>query len=104
NRLMQRRAIGPAIVKDMIRYIGDRHRRAPGAHVQCLLGEAILLYVAPQLDGLDRADIVEIYRYFLKGFFTAEPLPQSVAFAQGHVLERIKSLYPHIRSDEWPNE
>src|SRR5260370_8259037 len=60
NHLMRCRSLGPAIAKDVVRYL---RYRTDGNH-QVTLGhvaEALLLYVTPQLDGLDRENILNIY-------------------------------------------
>lgn len=91
--LMTRRALGPAISKDMIEYIGDRHAQDPPKDLIDLLAESFLLYAVPQLDGLDHDGIIEIYQH-LKGFFEERP-------ERDDILERIRALYPHIHLSEW---
>lgn len=98
--LMKRRALGPAIIRDMLLFVKDRQGQANGASALSLLGEAILLYAVPQLDGLDREDILDIYKY-LNGFLTSQPEDKTLAKVRGSVLDRIELLYPHIRPDEW---
>ena len=86
------RALGPAIIKDMIWYIGNRLQFDPAADPTGLLGEAFLLYVTPQLDGLDRAAIIAINKYLQSDIFKG----------QSESLERrIRSLYPHIGNEDW---
>lgn len=87
------RALGPAIIKDMIWYIGNRLQFEPGANPTGLLGEAFLLYVTPQLDGLDRTAIISINKY-LHDIFKGKDVSDSLQ-------RRIRSLYPHIGSDDW---
>jgi MoxR-like ATPase len=92
--LMSRRELGPAIAKDMISYVGDRYAgRTAGEPMLNLLAEAFLLYAVPQLDGLDRAGILEIYQDLEERFGAA-------AQATG-MLARIKGLYPYIPDEEW---
>jgi hypothetical protein len=93
--LMQRRALGPAIIRDMLFFIKDRQGQANGASALSLLGEAFLLYAVPQFDGLDRADILSIHDELQKFFSAAEP-----RVLRG-ILNRIRLLYPHIPSAEW---
>jgi CHAT domain-containing protein/MoxR-like ATPase len=93
NSLMNCRALGPAIVKDMICYMGDRIGDDDQAIPLEIMGEAFLLYVTPQLDGLDREAITSVYIYI-------DTLFEGSAMTKG-VLARIRSLYPHIPSDEW---
>jgi hypothetical protein len=78
----------------MIWYIGNRLQFVPGADPTDLLGEAFLLYVTPQLDGLDRAAIISIHSYLQDKIFNG----QNVI---GSLQRRIRSLYPHIGSDDW---
>lgn len=99
--LMRRRALGPAIIRDMLLFVKDRQQQNHAASALSLLGEAILLYAVPQLDGLDRADILDIYKY-LNGYLTTSPDNDAALIkVRGSVLERIELLYPHIRPDEW---
>jgi len=97
NSLMKRRALGPAITKDMIEYIGDRYRieERPAADGVLLkmMGEAFLLYVVPQLDGLDFEGILEIYRYIKQSMFADLPEEE-----QEQILTRVRLLYPHIKN------
>jgi MoxR-like ATPase len=92
--LMKRRALGPAIAADMIKYVADRYpRKAAGERMLDLLGEAFLLYAVPQLDGLDHAAITEIYTH-LTTIFLSHGAGQSVR-------ARIKSLYPYVPEGDW---
>ena len=85
--LMQRRALGPAIALDMIRYLAARKAPWPGA-----VAEAVTLYVVPQLDALEQGVIYEIYQQMKQIFADAE---------LAVVLPRIRELYPHIRDQGW---
>ncbi len=102
--LMKRRALGPAIIRDMLFFIkdrrGDDHVKANGVSDLSLLGEALLLYAVPQLDGLDRQDILDIFKY-LDGFLKSDDADKALDKVRVSVLDRIKLLYPHIRPDEW---
>ncbi len=89
NPLMSSRAIGPAIVKDMVEYIGDRYQ--PGDDIIECLGEAFLLYLSPQLDGIAQDGILDIHR-FISSLFKDTSISSSI-------LSRIELFYPHIR--EW---
>jgi MoxR-like ATPase len=97
NDLMRFRALGPAIIKDMIAYIGDRFKSlpplAPQLRVMELLAEAFLLYVTPQLDGLEQSAIGAIYKLIDNWF---GPLAEALG-----LLPRLRALYPHIRREEW---
>jgi MoxR-like ATPase len=92
--LMKRRALGPAIVRDMIAYVGERYPARGGLAMADLLAEAFLLYAASQFDGLDRKSIVAIHKELAAGL--------GPAAAQRGVLSRIEALYPFI--DDWESE
>jgi len=90
NPLMERRTLGPAIVQDMLDYIGNRYSSAADKeHLLPLLGEAFLLYAVPQLDALDYEGILDVYQH-VKALFAAAPAEQRL------ILHRIEVLYPHI--------
>ena len=92
--LMQRRALGPAIAQDMIKYVADRcPSKGAGESILDLLGEAFLLYAVPQLDGLDREGISEIYTHLSILF-------EQAARMKG-ILARIQVLYPYIPARDW---
>jgi MoxR-like ATPase len=93
NAIMQYRALGPAIVKDMIVYIGDRRQSASAPLPMEMLAEAFLLYVTPQLDGLDQEAICEIYKLVSTLFDAIEEKKRPLA--------RIRDLYLHIPHEEW---
>ena len=88
--LMTRRALGPAIALDMIRYLSERGSPWSGA-----IAEAMMLYVVPQLDGLEPTAIFAIYRQ-LKQLFNVQE--------QRLLLPRIEELYPHIQASDWQEE
>lgn len=90
NPLMSCRAIGPAIIKDMVDYIGDRYQPdQPGEDIINCLGEAFLLYLSPQLDGIGQDEILNIH-YFVAALFKEKDICSSI-------LNRIELFYPHIR-------
>ena len=96
--LMIRRGIGPAIVEDMIRYMAERTSQARTGPVQvkpdAVIAEAFLLYVVPQLDGLEQESIQKIYGEVGLLFKEAGDIHKEV-------LDSIRSLYLHIHVDEW---
>jgi hypothetical protein len=94
GELMRRRALGPAILRDITKYIGDRRIDDDEADLCALLCEAFLLYAAPQLDGIERSGIFGVYRYLHDVFATQELI-------WGALAARIRSLYPHITDKEW---
>jgi hypothetical protein len=107
--LMRRRAIGPAITRDMIRYMARRLRSRgaaiPGAADGDLvaLREAFLLYVVPQLDGLDKLTIHLIYADIARLLWEKG---EEVGLPPGgepvEVLKRIRLLYLHVPDAQWP--
>lgn len=98
STFMSYRALGPAIVRDMVHYADDRRSQLQAANPVSLLGEAFLLYVSPQLDGLDRKVIMDIAEELKTLFKGEEPEVKSIRTA---ILDRIKALYPHIPNEEW---
>ena len=105
SRLMKRRAIGPAIVKDVMRYMQNRMSAGDETKQAVALGylaEAFQLYAAPQLDSLDEPGILGIYEEIDQAF---KPLLASPLVEHGPLhrlsLQRIRQMYPHIPEDEW---
>jgi MoxR-like ATPase len=92
--LMHYRELGPAIAKDMIRYTIDRAGQEERPDLVVLLAEAFLLYAVPQLDGLTREAIVDVYGHLTRLFpgEAGEPL-----------AARLRALYPHVSRAEWPD-
>jgi MoxR-like ATPase len=89
NHLMQWRALGPAIAKDVVRYLHSR-ASAGGLTLEHLT-EALLLHIAPQLEGLDQEQILRIYNQLYQVFrLKGKPL-----------YSRIKELYPFIKLSDW---
>ncbi|MGE0128154.1 MAG: TIR domain-containing protein [Blastocatellales bacterium] len=94
SELMRRRALGPAILRDIIRHIGDRRDHDNQADLCDLLCEAFLLHAAPQLDGIERIGIFGINRYLQELFAKQEMMLKAL-------IARLRSLYPHITEKEW---
>jgi MoxR-like ATPase/tetratricopeptide (TPR) repeat protein len=105
NYLMCWRALGPAIALDVVRYL--RHRA--GGHDESVspehlaealsrghLAEALMLYVVPQFDGLEKGPILSIHGQ-LKHFFPQEEFPYECQA----LLGRIQELFPFIATAEW---
>ena len=70
--LFRYRAIGPAVALDMVKYL--RRRRAPEG-----LGESLVSYVLPQLEGLGEAAAaacLDLFRAVLAGAESAAPLAE----------------------------
>ena len=57
------RKLGPAIFKDMISYIEERDKLGKTSHDE-VLGEAIISYIIPQLEGLNKRAINDIKKFF----------------------------------------
>lgn len=103
NPLMQRRPLGPAITRDLIRYLADSYRQNSEIKQHPLtpteldplavLADAFLLYILPQLDGLDQDGIFAIYRQLGELFEPAQT-------KQLH--KRLQSFYLHIPPNDWP--
>ena len=94
TELMRRRALGPAILRDIIRHIGDRRDHDNQADLCDLLCEAFLLHAAPQLDGIERSGIFGINRHLQDLFAKQEMMLKAL-------IARLRSLYPHITEKEW---
>lgn len=93
--IMRYRELGPAIAEDMIVYIGDRaaqHQQPP--LLPELLAEAFLLYAVPQMDGLSREIVTELYCQLKGSTFTGLDVGVKV-------LDRIEALYPHVPAIDW---
>jgi MoxR-like ATPase len=106
SQLMRRRAIGPAIVKDMMRYMQNRLAAGDENDSAIALGylaEAFQLYAAPQLDSLDEAGILAIYKEISAAF---KPLSDSSGGEHDTLheltLQRIRQMYPHMPDEAWP--
>lgn len=94
SQLMQHRTLGPAIAKDMLRYIQERiDEGEQGESIDDHLCEALLLYGCSQLDGMDRDAAIAVYTE-LKSTLGESPRAEDV-------LSRLRSLYPGITADEW---
>jgi hypothetical protein len=94
STLMSRRALGPAIIKDLVHHIA---RGSASTHPDLLpsrVAEAFMLYALPQLDALDQETISAIYSE-LRSIFGDSAVAATM-------FRRIRTLYPHIRQEEWP--
>jgi uncharacterized protein YjbI with pentapeptide repeats/MoxR-like ATPase len=97
NSVMRYRPLGPAIAKDVVRYL----RYSTSDNQEVTLGnvaEALLLYVLPQLDGLERESILEVYDT-LKHDFEQHCRNECEA-----LLQRIKDLFPFIHQKVWDKQ
>ena len=97
SKLMQYRPLGPAIAKDMIEYISDRSTWGEISDENLIqhLGESFLLYACPQLDGLERTAVLDVYKELEQILGDSGP-------AASDILARVRAIYPHI--SEWPTK
>ena len=94
TRLMMHRTLGPAIARDMLRYMKERAEEgSPEESVDEHLCEALLLYGCSQLDGMDREAAIAVYAELRATLGDSERARD--------VLARIRSLYPGIGAEEW---
>ena len=104
NELMRWRALGPAIACDLIRYLRERSRgQKRGFNRQDLI-EALLLYVVPQFEGLERISVLDVYRRLCEVFqkeLTSTGEDSHIAVA---LLERIEELFPFVPANDWKRE
>lgn len=101
------RRMGPAILKDIVRYVEHRTRAAdpfpPGEdaplplpaaqRIETATLEAIELYALPQLDGLRHDAVVEVFQHLrdnLPGGDTTDAL-----------LRRLREMYPGLDEEDW---
>ena len=101
NTLMRLRALGPAITLEMIEYVATAAKTSTDSQpddkeLMEFLGEAFQLLALPQLDGLNRESIIEVYRYVVLTCFRGFDKPQKA------IGERIRDLYPYVPLEEWP--
>ena len=52
------RQIGPAIFKDLVEYVTERDKIGTTDHI---LEDAVLSYILPQFEGLEKAQILDIW-------------------------------------------
>ncbi len=105
EKIMSCRPLGPAIARDMIRYVGQRQQQVGVLSLEHL-GEAFLLYAIPQFDGLEETKIKTVYDFLSQIFRNA---PESAVA----IRHRLRDLFPHytasLPSEEemktlWPPE
>lgn len=84
--IMHNRPLGPAIARDMIRYLGQRLLQTEQITPDDL-AEAFLLYAIPQFDGLEETKIQAVF-LALSEIFVAAP-----ASAQA-IRRRLRELFP----------
>ncbi|GAB4279633.1 MAG: hypothetical protein Kow0080_31980 [Candidatus Promineifilaceae bacterium] len=85
--IMRNRPLGPAIAKDMIGYLAQRHAQA-GQMTPDDLCEAFLLYAIPQFDGIEDGKIYEVFMALSALFAEAET---AVALRR-----RLRDLFPQF--------
>lgn len=87
--IMRHRPLGPAIARDITRYLGQR-RGAEEASSLEHLAEAFLLYAIPQFDGLEERKIVEV----------TEALQAVFAHTGQALYHRLQELFPQYSLPE----
>jgi 5-methylcytosine-specific restriction protein B len=92
NPLMRWRTLGPAIAKDVVRYLHQRSS-IDNKLSHAYLVEALLLYVIPQFDGLEQQGILQIYKQLNQLF-------QAYNEERDTLLKRIRGLFPFITTWE----
>ncbi|AKT41368.1 AAA family ATPase [Chondromyces crocatus] len=82
------RPVGPAIALDMVRYLRQRGDLAES------LAEAALLFLLPQLEGLDPEPAAEAYRRILAAI---EPVtsPEALAEVDGRLIDALSLSFPN---------
>ncbi|MEZ4542244.1 MAG: AAA family ATPase [Chloroflexota bacterium] len=98
--LMRHRALGPAIIRDIVRYVGNRARTSNDGFPENAFIEALMLFVTPQLDGLDSLHIRQIHAELGTLCKAGAGAPE----LRTRLLERIELLYPHIDGSLWQRE
>lgn len=87
--IMRHRPLGPAIARDMTRYLAQR--QAPESQVGLdHVAEAFLLYAVPQFDGLEERKIVEV----------TEALHKMFAAQAQAIHHRLQELFPQYSLPE----
>ncbi|MCB8923697.1 MAG: AAA family ATPase [Ardenticatenaceae bacterium] len=92
SKVMHHRPLGPAIARDMIRYMARRCEQT-GAATPDHVAEAFLLYAVPQFDGLEEHKIVDVVNE-LKDIFTPAAKTTQAIF---HRLEELFPQYPLLK-------
>jgi hypothetical protein len=85
--LQRHRALGPAILADVLRYVAQR---ITSSDWETALGEGVALYAVPQLDGL-APDAVEGIEKELPAL-----LPSRKPGEHSLVCRKLRALYPHV--------
>lgn len=87
--LLAHRKIGPAILGDVVRYVRRRNASGDG------LAEALVMYLLPQLEGLDNHSAVTVYRKLdasLEAWTSSE--------ARQELRTRYQELFPQAKLPE----
>lgn len=85
--LQTHRALGPAILADVLRYV---NQRIASGGWEVAFGEGVALYVVPQLDGLAPEDVEKIEGELAKLITKPESHGRSL------VCAKLRALYPHV--------
>lgn len=95
KEIMKNRPIGPAIARDIIRYVSQRQQQTAELTLEHL-SEAFLLYAIPQFDGLEEAKIKLIFEYLCQTFNNAPAGAKAIR-------DRLRDLFPHYATS-FPKE
>lgn len=67
----KQRQLGPAIFKDILEYVEERHRIGSDSHV---IEDAVLSYIMPQFEGLEKAQVQSIWKILDETFEDTQEL------------------------------
>lgn len=71
----EERQLGPAIFKDIVEYVEERHRIGSDKHV---IEDAVLSFIMPQFEGLEKAQVQSIGQILKKTFEDTEELEKRI--------------------------
>jgi MoxR-like ATPase len=71
----EERQLGPAIFKDIVEYVEERHRIGSDKHV---FEDAVLSFIMPQFEGLEKAQVQSIGQILKKTFEDTEELEKRI--------------------------
>ncbi|MFQ5436583.1 MAG: hypothetical protein ACE5FD_17120, partial [Anaerolineae bacterium] len=83
--IMQHRQLGPAIARDIIRYVAQCRKQDEEISLQHV-GEAFLLYAIPQFDGLDETTVIAVHQHLQTTFADTDALQE--------IHRRMQDLFP----------
>ncbi|NYB26086.1 MAG: AAA family ATPase [Methanobacteriaceae archaeon] len=86
-RINPHREIGPAIFKDVVEYIAEREKIGSNYHV---LEDAVMSFIMPQFEGLEKPQILEIWKIFNETFDDTDELQRRLEEISTIKLDEIK--------------